>query len=140
MGRVPGQEIVATSKGVVYKRLGKNTKPFYPSEYTTNSIDGFKGDYAIKTIKPTTKDDIDFTEYESLDDNIEYTKDKDFDEIQANVMILDYLSKNEYITRKEVERLCGFSSATSKRILKELREQEKIVIEGQNKSSRYKLK
>ena len=35
----------------------------------------------------------------------EYTKDKDFDEIQANVMILVYLNKNEYITRKEVERL-----------------------------------
>ncbi|WP_397469493.1 hypothetical protein [Psychrobacillus sp.] len=28
-------EIVATLKGVVYKRLGKNTKPFYPSEYTS---------------------------------------------------------------------------------------------------------
>jgi ATP-dependent DNA helicase RecG len=78
--------------------------------------------------------------YETLDDNIEYTKDRDFDEIQANVMILDYLSKNECITRKEVERLCGFSPATSKRILKELREQEKIVLEGLNKSSRYKLK
>ena len=61
----------------------------------------------------------------------EYTKDKDFDEIQANVMILVYLNKNEYITRKEVERLCGFSPATSKRILKDLREQEKIVLEGQ---------
>lgn len=78
--------------------------------------------------------------YESLDDKVEYTKDKDFDEIQANVMILDYLTKNKYITRKEVERLCGFSPATSKRILKELREQEKIVLEGQSKSSRYKLK
>ena len=28
-------EIVATSKGVVYKRLGRNKKPFYPSEYTS---------------------------------------------------------------------------------------------------------
>lgn len=78
--------------------------------------------------------------YESFNANIDYTKDKDFDEIQANVMILDYLSKNEYITRKEVERLCGFSPATSKRILKELRDQGKIVLEGQNKSSKYKLK
>ena len=78
--------------------------------------------------------------YDSFHANIEYTKDKDFDEIQANVMILDYLSKNEYITRKEVERLCGFSPATSKRVLKDLREQEKIVLEGQSKSSKYKLK
>ncbi|MGJ7920636.1 RNA-binding domain-containing protein [Neobacillus sp. LXY-4] len=77
--------------------------------------------------------------YESFNANIDYTKDKDFDEIQANVMILDYLSKNEYITRKEVERLCGFSPATSKRILKDLREQGKIILEGHNKSSKYKL-
>lgn len=77
--------------------------------------------------------------YESFNGNIEYTKDKDFDEIQANVMILDYLSKNEYITRQEVERLCGFSPATSKRILKSLRELEKIVLEGKSKSSKYRL-
>jgi ATP-dependent DNA helicase RecG len=69
-----------------------------------------------------------------------YKKDKDFDEIQTNVMILDYLSKNEYITRQEVERPCGFSPATSKRILKDLRDREKIVLEGQSKSSKYKLK
>jgi ATP-dependent DNA helicase RecG len=31
-------EIVATSKGVVYKRVGKSTKLFYPSEYTSNNI------------------------------------------------------------------------------------------------------
>src|SRR5699024_1966608 len=32
--------------------------------------------------------------YQSLDDSIEYTKDKDFDEIQAETMIIDYLEKN----------------------------------------------
>ncbi|MBE1553196.1 RNA-binding domain-containing protein [Sporosarcina limicola] len=77
--------------------------------------------------------------YESFNGNIEYAKDKDFDEIQANVMILDYLSENEYMTRQEVERLCGFSSATSKRILKSLREQKKIVLEGKSKASKYRL-
>lgn len=78
--------------------------------------------------------------YAEFDDQIEYTKDKGFDEIQANIMILDYLSKNEYITRSEVERLCGFSSATSKRMLKSLRDQEKIILEGKSKSSKYKLR
>ncbi|WP_146553754.1 hypothetical protein [Rummeliibacillus sp. SL167] len=68
--------------------------------------------------------------YAEFDDQIEYTKDKGFD--------VDYLSKNEYITRSEVERLCGFSSATSKRMLKSLRDQEKIILEG--KSSKYKLR
>lgn len=78
--------------------------------------------------------------YAEFDDQIQYTKDKAFDEIQANVMILDYLAKNEYITRPEVERLCGFSSATSKRVLKLLREEDKIVLEGRSRASRYRLK
>lgn len=78
--------------------------------------------------------------YESFNANIDYTKDKDCDEIQGNVMILDYSSKNEFITRKEVERLSGLSPGTSKGILKDLREKEKIILEGQNKSSRYILK
>lgn len=77
--------------------------------------------------------------YAEFDDQIEYTKDRAFDEIQANVMILEYLAKNEYITRPEVERLCGFSSATSKRVLKLLREEEKIVLEGKSRASRYRL-
>lgn len=78
--------------------------------------------------------------YAEFDDQIQYTKDKAFDEIQANVMILDYLAKNEYITRPEVERLCVFSSATSKRVLKLLREEDKIVLEGRSRASRYRLK
>lgn len=78
--------------------------------------------------------------YAEFDDQIQYTKDKAFNEIQANIMILEYLAKNEYITRPEVERLCGFSSATSKRVLKSLREEEKIVLEGKSRASRYKLK
>jgi len=78
--------------------------------------------------------------YAEFEDQIEYIKDKDFDEIQANVMILDYLSKNNYITRQEVERLCGFSPTTSKRLLKRLRDENKIVLEGRSISSKYKLK
>ncbi|MDT8862796.1 putative DNA binding domain-containing protein [Alkalihalobacillus sp. MEB130] len=78
--------------------------------------------------------------YESLDDNIEYTKDKDFDEIQAKTMIIDYLNKNGTITRLDVERLCGFSSTSSKRILQSLREAEIIVLEGKARASYYRLK
>ena len=39
----------------------------------------------------------------------EYTKDKDFDEIQANVMILDYLNKNEYNLLRSRETLRIFT-------------------------------
>jgi ATP-dependent DNA helicase RecG len=78
--------------------------------------------------------------YESLNDNIAYTKDKDFDEIQAKTMIIEYLNKNGSITRPDVERLCGFSSTGSKRILQRLREKEIIVLEGKARASHYRLK
>ncbi|PIC74604.1 RNA-binding domain-containing protein [Sporosarcina sp. P17b] len=78
--------------------------------------------------------------YESLDDNIEYTKDKDFDEIQAKTMIIEYLNKNGSITRPDVERLCGFSSTSSKRILQRLRDEKVIVLEGRARASFYRLK
>lgn len=78
--------------------------------------------------------------YESLNDNIEYTKDKDFDEIQAKTMIIEYLNKNGSITRPDVERLCGFSSTSSKRILQRLRAEEVIVLEGRARASFYRLK
>jgi len=77
--------------------------------------------------------------YESLDDSVEYTKDKDFDEIQAKAMIIDYLEKNGSITRVDVERLCGFSSTSSKRILKRLRDEKIIILKGRARASHYKL-
>nr|WP_263315008.1 hypothetical protein [Mammaliicoccus sp. Marseille-Q6498] len=55
-------------------------------------------------------------------------------------MILEYITKNEFITRREVERLCGFSTSTSKRVLKSLRDKNEITLIGQSSSSKYKLK
>lgn len=78
--------------------------------------------------------------YAEFENQIEYIKDKGFDEFKGEAMILEYLSKNESITRREVERLCGFSASTSKRILKSLRDKDKIVLVGRSSSSRYKLK
>src|SRR5690625_6708615 len=55
-------KVISTSNGIVYKRLGKNTKPWYPSEYSSNKITGFKGDYSARIIEDSGKDDIDFIE------------------------------------------------------------------------------
>ena len=57
---------VSTSKGISYKRLGKNTKPDFPMEYSSNKIEGFKGDYSSKIIEPSNKNDIDYYEVENL--------------------------------------------------------------------------
>lgn len=75
--------------------------------------------------------------YSEFSDQVEYVKDKEFDEIQAETMILDYLDQNEFITRSEVERLCGFSTSSSKRLLKKLRDTNKIELIGRSSASRY---
>ncbi|QIH75025.1 hypothetical protein GTN31_01530 [Macrococcoides canis] len=67
---------VSTSKDVSYKRLGKNTKPDYPMDYSSNRIDGFKGDYSSKIIEPSNKNDIDFYEVENLKRKLQ-ARDKD---------------------------------------------------------------
>lgn len=77
---------------------------------------------------------------ECLDDTIEYTKNKKFDEIRGKEMILEYLKDNDFITRKDIERLCGFSSSTSKRIITLLLESKKIIMIGQARSTKYELR
>lgn len=77
--------------------------------------------------------------YSEFADQVEYIKDKEFDEIQAETMILTYLEQNEFITRSEVEKLCGFSPSTSKRLLRSLRDAEKIKLVGRSSASRYVL-
>jgi ATP-dependent DNA helicase RecG len=99
--------------------LGKNTKPYYPSEYTTNNIKGFKGDYSAKIIEPATKEDIDFHEVERLklkiqsrdkestlyqSDNITFLKDLRLidvveDEIQLTVAGLLFVGTKEAIAK-----------------------------------------
>lgn len=78
--------------------------------------------------------------YVEFENQIDYIKDKEFDEIQAEIMILDYLKKNEFISRIDVESLCGFSSTTSKRVLKKMRDLDQIELIGKGKASKYKLK
>ena len=65
---------------------------------------------------------------------------QNFDEIQAEVMIVDYLKKNDFITRSDVGILCGSSSTSSKRVLQKLRAQEQIELIGKGKASQYIIK
>lgn len=77
--------------------------------------------------------------YSEFSDQVGYVKDKEFDEIQAETMILEYLNQNKSITRAEVERLCGFSTSTSKRFLRKLRDRNRLKLIGKSSASRYVL-
>src|SRR5699024_8090155 len=69
-------EIISTTKGNAYRRLGRNTKPYHPSEYSSNKISGFERDYSANIIKDSTKEDIDFIEVENLKRKLQ-SRDKD---------------------------------------------------------------
>ncbi|WP_400244576.1 helix-turn-helix domain-containing protein [Niallia sp. JL1B1071] len=77
-------EIVSTSNGITYRRLGKNTKPYYPSEYNSNKISGFKGDYSAKIIENSSEEDIDFIEVENLKRKLQ-SRDKDSTQVMFTV-------------------------------------------------------
>lgn len=69
-------EIISTSNGITYRRLGKSTKPYYPSEYSSNKTEGFTGDYSGKVIGKSSEVDIDFVEVENLKRKLQ-SRDKD---------------------------------------------------------------
>lgn len=56
-----------------------------------------------------------------------------------NLTIIDYLKKNGFITRVDVEVLCGFSNSSSKRILRKLRNENSIELVSRSRASRYVL-
>ncbi len=121
-------DIIATTKGVVFKRLGKNTKPFYPSEYNSNQIKGFKGDYSAKIIEPATKTDIDFTEVERLKLKIQ-SRDKDSTLYQSdNITFLKDLRLIEAVEDEVKLTVAGLLFVGTKEAISKYLPQAEIII------------
>ncbi|WP_058306253.1 AlbA family DNA-binding domain-containing protein [Gracilibacillus massiliensis] len=121
-------DIVATSKGVVYKRLGKNTKPFYPSEYASNKIKGFEGDYSAKVIVPATKNDIDFTEVERLKRKIQ-ARDSESTLYQSdNISFLKDLRLIELVDSEMKLTVAGLLFVGTKEAIAKYMPQSEIIL------------
>ncbi|MGL5086683.1 MAG: AlbA family DNA-binding domain-containing protein [Clostridium sp.] len=57
-----GDCIYATSAGEVYKRLGKNTKPMYPKDFSNNQYANVNNDFSNLIIEDSKEEDIDTLE------------------------------------------------------------------------------
>src|SRR5690625_7787715 len=97
-------EIISTTNGIVYRRLGKNTKPRHASEYSSQITAGFKGDYSAKLISDSNKDDIDFIEVGNLKRKLQ-SRDKD-----SNLYNLDDINILEYL--ELIKRLVSVNKLT----------------------------
>ena len=55
-------------------------------------------------------------------------------------MIIEYVRENGCISNKEARELLGLADSTVKRILKQMVEEDLLVIEGERKARKYLLK
>lgn len=75
--------------------------------------------------------------YEAVKSTVEYAKDKSIQYIKAKEMILEYLDTNEFITNEKTRELCGFTKQQARATLDKMRAEEKIVLMGVGRASRY---
>ena len=55
------------------------------------------------------------------------------------IIVLEYLTENEYITNKIARDLLGLADSTTKRILSGMVEKGTLRVEGERKSTKYYL-
>lgn len=53
------------------------------------------------------------------------------------IVIIDYLTENEFITNKIARELLGLADSTTKRILMNMVEKDILRVEGERKTTKY---
>lgn len=77
--------------------------------------------------------------YNELGEPIGYVRQKGFDPIQHEQMILTFVKEYGSIKRSEAAELCKISPTRASRILRSMRDTGKLALEGSNRASRYTL-
>ena len=77
--------------------------------------------------------------YEKIKTNIEYVQDRTIDYLKAKRLIVDFLESEGFISRSEVQRLCGLSDKQARRILNKMIDEKVIELIKEGKKSTYKL-
>ena len=75
--------------------------------------------------------------YRELGESADYVHQTGFDQIQQEQTILQYARKHGQITRREAMTLCRVSEDQASRILRKLRSDNKLRMEGRGRSIRY---
>jgi ATP-dependent DNA helicase RecG len=76
--------------------------------------------------------------YRRLGENVAYVRQRGFEPIQQEQMVLQYVQKHGSIARREVAQLCSLSPNQAYRLLKRLEEQGVLHPSGKKgRSTRY---
>ena len=72
-----------------------------------------------------------------LGDTGAHVRARGFDELQQKQMILTFVTQHGAITRREAADLCQLSGPQATRLLRRLRDQGKLAIEGERRNAKY---
>ncbi len=75
--------------------------------------------------------------YRRLGQSAQYVRVREFDDIQQEQMVLTFVERHGSITRAEAAGLCRIDSARASRLLRRLRDENKLQMVGKKRASRY---
>lgn len=77
--------------------------------------------------------------YEAIKTDVKYTQDQIVQYIKAKNRILDYLSRNSFITNETVRELCGYTQKQARKTIEKMREENILTITGKGRTTKYIL-
>ncbi|MEW6749359.1 MAG: crosslink repair DNA glycosylase YcaQ family protein [Candidatus Latescibacterota bacterium] len=75
--------------------------------------------------------------YRRLGDKAEYVRQRGFEPLQQEQMVLQYVGKHGRITRREAAELCQLSSPQARNLLARLAAQGRLVLHGARRGAYY---
>lgn len=75
--------------------------------------------------------------YSQFGESAQYVRARGFDDIQQEQMVLTFVGRHGSITRREASELCQIDSERASRLLRHLRDEGKLDMLGEKRSSRY---
>lgn len=76
--------------------------------------------------------------YRSLGLPAQYVRTRGFDDLQQEQMVLTFVDKHGSINRGDVAELCQLGPTQASRLLRRLRDEGKLVLEGTRRGARYR--
>ena len=77
--------------------------------------------------------------YDSLKSGIEYTQDHTIQYLKAKRLIIEYLEKEENVTRANIQELCGYNDNQARRTIEKLKKENIIQNDRTGRYANYKL-
>ena len=75
--------------------------------------------------------------YCKLGEPTHYVRTRGFDDLQQKQMVLTYVDRHGSITRREAAELCQLDSGQASRLLRRLRNEDRLELVGERRSAKY---